>query len=1052
MPHRDVDNVAQLDTGKAAAAAGPQPEPLDNPFLTPRNADPGQIKQRKRKKLPSWLDHFNGPDLKALFKSSVAVWIGTILIFIDPVLNSYGQALFFAPILLFILPSTGVVLMSVLGGVSAILGMALGWAWGVITMKAALATRPAADTNAQLAALSQTVAAAAQKNISNPSASSGQSAYAQQLIFDGAMLDARVVATYFCMLGLFIYLMARLKAAAPKLALITLFAIIVSDIFLTIAPLLPSFQGAIPQVLIKPAATAIGINVVCNLLFFPESTSHICLRQVGEVVRPVGEFVGAYAAFLAFHDQVCVNEARVVRSRRDMLVAFKALQANLAFLPLDFSFGCWKAEDVESLRKPLEDVLAAFMGMLNLATTQSAAAVGGGGAAAASTDAASRPLSSSSTSSSLPGSVPIVQLLSRVETAGGDQANIAAVDQPLWGGHLDTFQTSSQPLLSAIADTVSAIIEGVELANKRRWFGRLSAEEYTSVRQRHRATIAALERELEAFSKLNTERILARYDQRFDEHGARLDAGDKKAIVSADHAKALLATFVFEERLCRFGEALKGMLERVVQIEEERPMPRLWFPTKIRHAAAWVFSKDKEATLAAAAESSDASSSGGPEDEKKASDDDSGDTLDAEQLLATLRRHHGRKRRGAVGRFLLALTKWFGNAEGMYALRMLVVTIALALPAVIQSSAGFYYREKGLWGLIMAQTALTMFMSDFTYSFIIRIAGTVTGGVVGLVCWYIGAGNGPGNPYGMAAIMAPVIICIMWFRLHAPSVLLPGVMLVSATMFLVVGYSWDDTHIPSYGNPGVGYEIFWRRILLVVIGFFAAAIVTLLPRPPSAARHITKTLAASLRANQDILALSVLAWRHAVQGKSVTSVSETVTAATIDTFETLSALVEPIQLLRFEFSSSVFDSATLMAVVRAHGVFAVSVAQLHAYTASLPPAFRQQFAAASGVLDDDGVVVGEVVAVLNLVGQTLKTGDALPAVLKPRMAERMVERMQRVELEPVSRERVCQSEFRRYCVALNSLLGMMEALDELVVGVKGAVGETYSVGFSTALE
>lgn len=95
MPHRDVDDdVAQLDTGKAAAVL--QPETFDNPFLTPRNADPGQKKQR-RKKLPSWLDHFNGPDLKALFKSSVAVWIGTILIFIDPVLNSYGQALFFAP-------------------------------------------------------------------------------------------------------------------------------------------------------------------------------------------------------------------------------------------------------------------------------------------------------------------------------------------------------------------------------------------------------------------------------------------------------------------------------------------------------------------------------------------------------------------------------------------------------------------------------------------------------------------------------------------------------------------------------------------------------------------------------------------------------------------------------------------------------------------------------------------------------------------------------------------------------------------------------------------
>lgn len=295
--------------------------------------------------------------------------------------------------------------------------------------------------------------------------------------------------------------------------------------------------------------------------------------------------------------------------------------------------------------------------------------------------------------------MPIVQLLSRVETAG-DRAAVV-VDQPLWDGHLDAFQTSSQPLLSAIADAVSAILEGVELANKRRWFGRLSADEYAIVSQRHRSTIAALERELEAFSVLNTERILARYDQRFDEHGVLLDAGEKKKeILSADHAKALLATFVFEERLCRFGGALKGLLERVVQIEEERPTPRLWFPTKIRHAAAWVFSKDEE-TLAA-----ESDSSSGAEDEK--APDDAGDTLDAEQLLATLRRHHGRKRRGAVGRFLLALTKWFGNAEAMYALRMLVVSIALALPAVIQSSAGFYYREKGLWGLIMAQARLTM--------------------------------------------------------------------------------------------------------------------------------------------------------------------------------------------------------------------------------------------------------------------------------------------------------------------------------------------------------
>lgn len=83
-----------------------------------------------------------------------------------------------------------------------VLGMALGWAWGVICMKAALATRSTAETNAKLAQL----AAEAQRYTTNVGQASGQTEYTQVLIFEGFMLDTRVVITYFTMLGLFIYL------------------------------------------------------------------------------------------------------------------------------------------------------------------------------------------------------------------------------------------------------------------------------------------------------------------------------------------------------------------------------------------------------------------------------------------------------------------------------------------------------------------------------------------------------------------------------------------------------------------------------------------------------------------------------------------------------------------------------------------------------------------------------------------------------------------------------------------------------------------------------
>jgi uncharacterized membrane protein YccC len=129
----------------------------------------------------------------------------------------------------------------------------------------------------------------------------------------------------------------------------------------------------------------------------------------------------------------------------------------------------------------------------------------------------------------------------------------------------------------------------------------------------------------------------------------------------------------------------------------------------------------------------------------------------------------------------------------MYALRMVVVTIACGVPAVIPSSAGFYYREKGLWALIMAQTSVVIYMSDFSLSFVSRAIGTVVGGLAGLVAWYIGSGIGDGNPYGLAAVMAVVLTLLMWGRLFAPLVLLQATMMCGATCILVVGYSYDDT-------------------------------------------------------------------------------------------------------------------------------------------------------------------------------------------------------------------------------------------------------------------
>lgn len=185
--HDERSSQAEKANGKDG---GTVPSSQSNGSTAPPSSSPIQ---KKKKNLPPFLNHFNARELKILFRCSLAFWVASLFIFIDPILQTFGQATFFASIALLFLPPSGVVLVILLGGSTEILGMALGWVWGVITQKAALATRPARETNARLQLLAQQ-AQATGTPVTN-------------LIFNGFMLDTRVTVTYFCMLGFFIYMM-----------------------------------------------------------------------------------------------------------------------------------------------------------------------------------------------------------------------------------------------------------------------------------------------------------------------------------------------------------------------------------------------------------------------------------------------------------------------------------------------------------------------------------------------------------------------------------------------------------------------------------------------------------------------------------------------------------------------------------------------------------------------------------------------------------------------------------------------------------------------------
>lgn len=82
------DDAQEKNSSPVAPQASSSP--IENPFFLTSEG-----KSAKRKGLPEWLNHFNVRDLQMLFKASIAVWIFSLFMWINPTLQVFGQATFF---------------------------------------------------------------------------------------------------------------------------------------------------------------------------------------------------------------------------------------------------------------------------------------------------------------------------------------------------------------------------------------------------------------------------------------------------------------------------------------------------------------------------------------------------------------------------------------------------------------------------------------------------------------------------------------------------------------------------------------------------------------------------------------------------------------------------------------------------------------------------------------------------------------------------------------------------------------------------------------------
>lgn len=976
-----------------------------------------QLGRPARSRLPGWLNHFNANDLKVAFRCWVAVWVATILIFIDPVLQNIGIATFFGAIVLYIVPPAGILMVYLLASLSLLLGMCLAWAWGLLSMKAALAVRPDEETQARLQSLQQQAGILANQTGQSPAA------VVQKLVYDGFMLDARVVVIYFVMCCVFIYALARLRYANGKMILLQLFGTIVIDIFLLTGPILTRFNSKLAQVFVKPGAIGIGLGAVCCLFVFPQSTSYVVLGQMEQLIRMLEAAVDSTRRYFAGDETL--DDAQLRASKGAIIGLFKAMEPGLAFLPLDLSRGRWNADDVKCLQRRVRDAIAAGVFLLDFHITRVSAA------ARAERLGMARPTPTAQDSDDGGDKEARDQ-----EKTSFDTGLVDALKSPeqssIRHGLLETLKDTTAEILQVNSRAIEAAADTVHIINTGRWYlGTARTKRLDGLKEELAGLRAKLQSVRESCVTNTNDAVVGAHADLFDEQGQLKNRKDANPL----SLNGIVLSMVLEERIVATAATTEAILDYIMELLELRTTTRVWAPSRLRYAFSWLFSGRVAAPVAGA--------STVPAEDP---DDILEQAEETHRRLRLVRKGNAapRKQRGFLTRAVIGTYKWLTNPGGMYALRMVIVTIALSVPAVLPNTAGFFYREKGIWAVIMAQTCLLMYMADFTFSLVSRGLGTILGGALALAAWYAGSGNGIGNPYGLGATTAVVSFILMWWRLYLPPAFAQASIMTASTFVLIIGFSWDQNHITQYGLPGVGYVAFWRRLVTVLVGLAAALIVQIFPRPPSATRYVCKTLANTVRSLTDHYALLVSQWSQSDREGQNLGAAAAAEKITLKVSETLLDLTDAISLLKVEVSSTPFDQKILFTTREHCSRMNQCLGKLLVLSSTLPKRLQDRLTKTVGVIDDG--VVGNVMSVLTIIESSLRTGAPLPERLPaPLVRSCFVAWYTQHERAELNIDLIKSEDYRRYCVAVSCYVTFLSTVDDLVDALKETLGEAHVI-------
>ncbi|KAF5318091.1 hypothetical protein D9619_012029 [Psilocybe cf. subviscida] len=541
----------------------------------------------------------------------------------------------------------------------------------------------------------------------------------------------------------------------------------------------------------------------------------------------------------------------------------------------------------------------------------------------------------------------------------------------------------------------------------------------------------------------------------------------------------LFNCYVYQYNLIQIGSIIIEMLDEILRLETERPEPKLWTP--VTHLFSWTpwFLADSPSPEQVSDDDDPDVIQGFPQKELEqaagvgpdATDDPTDSNTAARKFkMSTSTWYEPEsestdlglpRRRDPDSLPPRNMVEWFfyqisrlviglGGGNSVYAFKAGVLTVLLCLPSFLKSSAAFALQNRFSWGIFMGQLSLARFRGDTTFSLIARVSSTFFGGVTGMVMWYISAGGGNGSPYGLAATCLVCFPLFFFARLYWPVNPMMNIVFF-VTAVLVIGYSYQDQHVVTPGAPGTGFSVFWKRVLLVSAGVFAAFIASFLP-PSTTIRRYQRSLLATTSAEMGTIYCAILSFANTKHEEEIQDIIVSLIA--------LRSKLARSNALRtnvgYEFSlRGRWPSERYQAVADLQMALAYSLSHLMSVLEHLEPSWSRAFLRRTRFLDPD--FQGDILAVVSMISNSLRNGTPLPQITPCPLLDRFTHKYHGLDVihkdseedyglpRNLSVETLRNEQYLMFCVGISIAYGIINRLDKLMLAVKEIVGEQYHI-------